>query len=128
MIRIHAPEWLNYIDSSGAHKFELRPLGQRGGFYNVEWSIGHNWTEFENDPVWLPDYDYFVSYAGGITHEACHAMQQRTNTHNLEGWRNEKHCVEAQLAVTEAINPNYRDVGWLRNSLANIQNPDYWWW
>ena len=78
LIRIHAPEWLNYIYSSGAHMFQLRPLGQWGGFYNAEWSIGHGWTQQEReDPNWLPDYDYFVAYAGGITHEACHAMQQR---------------------------------------------------
>ena len=129
LIRVHAPEWLNYIYASGAHMFEVVPPGQRGGFYNERWSIAHGWTAFENDdPVWMPDYDYIVGYAGGITHEACHAMQQRTHTHNLEGWRNEKHCVEAQIAVIQAINPRSRDLGWLRNTLANIENPEYWWW
>ena len=129
LMRIHAPEWLRYIDSSGAHMFELVPVGQRGGFYNEKWSIAHGWTEFErNDPVWLPDYDYFVGYAGGITHEACHAMQQRTHTHTLEAWRNEKECTEAQLAVIEAINPNSPDIPWLRDTIANIENPEYWWW
>ncbi len=129
LIRTHAPEWLNYIYSSGAHKFELRQPGERGGFYNAEWSISHSWTAYErDDPAWAPDFHYLVGYAGGITHEACHAMQQRTHTHMLEAWRDEKECTEAQLAVIEAIDPTYGDIGWLRDTVANIENPDYWWW
>ena len=129
LMQVHAPQWLRYIDSSGAHMFELVPPDQRGGFYNERWSIAHSWTDYErNDPEWLPNYDYFVGYAGGITHEACHAMQQRTHTHTLEAWRDEKECTEAQLAVIEAINPNSPDIGWLRDTIANIENPEYWWW
>ncbi len=128
LIRNHAPEWLTYIDSSGTHKFEARP-GQRGGFYNEEWTVAHGWYQWENDdPNWHPDYNYVVGYAGGITHEACHAMQQRTHTHTLESWRDEKECTEAQLTVIEAINPNSPDIGWLRDTIANIENPEYWWW
>ncbi len=127
LIATHAPEWLHFIDHSGTLMFETR-VDQDGGFYNQDWSIVHGWTQFENDdPNWLPDYDYFVGYAGGIVHEACHAIMQRTHT-QLPGWRNEAPCVEAQLAVIEAINPNSHDIGWLRDSIDNIRDPEYWWW
>ena len=128
LIRTHAPVWLDYIDLSGTREFRLMPLGGAGGFYNNSWTIGHQWLAYErDDPAWQPDFHYIVGYAGGITHEACHAIQQRTYSQSA-GWTNEAACVEAQLAVIEAINPNSRDVPWLRNLIANIQNPEYWWW
>ncbi len=128
LIATHAPEWLKYIDVSGTREFRLMPLGGAGGFYSRSWIIGHEWLAYErDDPAWQPDFHYIVGYAGGITHEACHAIQQRTYSQSA-GWRNEAACVEAQLAVIEAINPNSRDVPWLRNLIANIQNPEYWWW
>ena len=121
LIRVHAPEWLDYIDLSGAREFRLMPLGGAGGFYNQSWTIGHEWLDYErNDPAWLPDFHYIVGYAGGITHEACHSIKQRTYTQTA-GWTNEADCVEAQLAVIEAINPNSRDVPWLRNLVASYQ-------
>lgn len=127
LIAAHAPEWLHMIDHSGTRMFETR-VDQAGGFYNQDWSIAHGWTSAENDdPNWLPDFDYIVGYAGGITHEACHAIMQLTNT-SVPGWRNEAPCLEAQLAVIEAINPNSHDLPWLRDSIANIQNPETWWW
>ena len=98
------------------------PLGGSGGFYNQSWTIGHEWLEHErNDPAWQPDFHYIVGYAGGITHEACHAIKQRTYTQTA-GWRNEADCVEAQLAVIEAINPDSSDVGWLRASVADYHS------
>ena len=129
LIGIHAPEWLRYIDVSGVRQFRLFSAGGLGGgFFNRGWIVGHGWTQFENDdPVWAPDFEYIVGYAGGITHEACHAIQQRTYSQS-EGWTNEAACVEAQLAVIEAIDPDHKDVGWLRDLVANIQNPDRWWW
>ena len=119
LIRIHSPGWLHYIDNSGAREFRLMPLGGSGGFYNQSWTIGHEWLEHErNDPAWQPDFHYIVGYAGGITHEACHAIKQRTYTQSPD-WTNEADCEEARLAVIEAINPNSRDVPWLRASVAN---------
>ena len=121
LMRIHAPEWLNYIDISGARQFELLPADVGGGFFNQQWTIAHGYYSWQqNDPNWEPDFDYIVGYAGGITHEACHAIKQRTYTQTA-GWTNEADCVEAQLAVIEAINPNSRDVPWLRNLVASYQ-------
>ena len=121
LMRIHAPDWLNYIDISGARQFELLPADVGGGFFNQQWTIAHGYYSWQqNDPNWEPDFDYIVGYAGGITHEACHAIKQRTYTQTA-GWTNEADCVEAQLAVIEAINPNSRDVPWLRNLVASYQ-------
>ena len=119
LIGIHAPEWLHYIDNSGAREFRLMPLGGAGGFYNQSWTIGHEWLDWErNDPNWHPDHKYIVGYAGGITHEACHAIKQRTYTQTA-GWTNEADCEEARLDVIESIWPESPDVGRLRPSVAN---------
>ena len=119
LIAIHAPQWLPYIDNSGAREFRLMPLGGSGGFYNQSWTIGHEWLDWErDDPNWHPDRKYIVGYAGGITHEACHAIKQRTYTQTND-WRNEADCEEARLEVIESIWPESPDVGWLRASVAN---------
>ena len=122
----HAPEWLYYIDMSGAREFKLMPLGQWGGFYNQSWTIGHGWNEQERaDPNWRGDMNYLAGYAGGITHEACHSIKQRTYT-QTKGWRNEAPCVEAQLAVIKAVHPGSKDIGWLTNLVRDIENADWW--
>ncbi|MDE2821188.1 MAG: SH3 domain-containing protein [Chloroflexota bacterium] len=126
LIATHAPDWLHYINLSGAREFKETP--NVGGFINSQWSIWHGWLDYLNEnPSWEPDLNYIAGYAGGITHEACHAIQQRTYSQS-PGWTNEAACVEAQLAVIEAINPNSPDVPWLRDLVANIQNPEVWWW
>ncbi|MCY4069748.1 MAG: SH3 domain-containing protein [Chloroflexi bacterium] len=128
LIGIHAPEWLKYIYISGAREIQLQPPDSGGGFGNTIWAIrGGFSSDFYNDPNWAPDHHFVAGYAGFIAHEACHAIQQRTYSQS-EGWTNEAACVEAQLAVIQAINPNSRDVWWLRDLIANIQNPDRWWW
>ena len=119
LIWLHAPEWLHYIDNSGALEFRLMPLGSGGGFYNQTWIIGHEWLDWErNDPNWHPDHKYVVGYAGGITHEACHAIKQRTYT-QVNGWLNEADCEEARLDVIYSIWPESPDVGWLQSSVAD---------
>ena len=64
---------------------------------------------------------------GAIVHEACHAHQWDAGL-AVEGWRNELPCVQMQLESTEAVDPLNRQSAWLRDLIANIQNPDYWWW
>ncbi len=121
LIRIHAPEWLNYIYSSGTLQIKLAPPVGAHGFLNSTWTIS------SEERAWMLDHDFFASYAGFIAHEACHAIQQRTYSQSA-GWTNEVACVEAQAAVIEAINPNHHDIWWLRDLVANIQNPERWWW
>ena len=128
MIRRHAPEWLHYMSLSGARQFELLAADGRGGFHPWQWSIVHSLEGWmENDPNWTPNRHYLAGYAGGIMHEACHALEQRVGGH-LEVWQEEAACVEAQLAVIKAVHPRSRDIGWLTDLVRNIQNPDYWWW
>ncbi len=123
LMRIHTPEWLHYIDLSGARQFELMPPDVPGGFFNRQWSIAHGFYAWQlDDPNWAPDPDYVVGYAGGITHEACHAIQQRTYTQTID-WANELPCVEAQLAVIAAIKPDSKDVPWLSDLVGH---PDSW--
>ncbi|MCY4069746.1 MAG: SH3 domain-containing protein [Chloroflexi bacterium] len=132
LIEIHAPEWLKYIYVSGMRKIRMNDTvpvdysGSRMGFNNVGW-ITHVAFQQRHDPSWTPAAHELESMAGGLAHEACHAIQQRTYSQSA-GWTNEAACIEAQLAVIAAINPNSRDVWWLRDLIANIQNPDRWWW
>lgn len=115
LMRIHTPEWLNYIKLSGVRQFELLPPDRSGGFLNQQWSVVHSFYSWQlDDPNWAPDPDYVVGYAGGITHEACHAIQQRTYTQTID-WANELPCVEAQYDVIKTIKPNSKDVPWLRS-------------
>ncbi|MDE2777113.1 MAG: hypothetical protein OXI77_14375 [Chloroflexota bacterium] len=119
LIGLHAPKWLHYIDNSGAREFRLMPLGAAGGFYNQVWIIGLQWLDWErNDPNWHPDRKYVVGYAGFITHEACHAIKQRTYTQTND-WLNEADCEEARLDVIYSIWPESPDVGWLQASVAD---------
>lgn len=123
LIRIHTPEWLDYIRLSGVRKFELMPADVPGGFFNQQWSVAHGFYSWQqNDPNWRPNPDYVAGYAGGITHEACHAIQQRTYSQTID-WANELPCVEAQLAVIEAIKPDSKDIGWLSGLVGH---PDTW--
>ena len=123
LMRAHVPEWVDYIKLSGARQFELLPADVGGGFFNQSWVVGHGYYSWQqDDPNWEPNADYVVGYAGGITHEACHAIQQRTYT-QMVGHANELPCMEAQLAVIAGIKPDSKDVGWLSDAVGH---PDSW--
>ncbi|MCY4538646.1 MAG: SH3 domain-containing protein [Chloroflexi bacterium] len=103
LMRNHAPEWLKYLQVSGVRRIELLPGYRTAGFFNQQWLTGLGyWSEQQNDPNWTPDFNYILSYANGITHEACHAIKQRVYTQTA-GWANEVPCLEAGSAVSEAI-------------------------
>ncbi len=88
-LRIHAPAWLEYIRLSGVREWKLLPAGVGGGFFNTTWIVGHGfWGWQESDPNWQPDPDYIAAYVGGIVHEACHAIQQRTFSKRWTGRMN----------------------------------------
>ena len=80
-----------------------------------------------------PDYVHgerdTLYVAGEIVHEACHSHQWDAGTATA-GWRNEINCVQLQLQTYEALDPRdrYGIARWLRNLIANIENPAYWWW
>ena len=68
-----------------------------------------------------------ISLAGGMVHEACHVHYWEAGL-SVKGWENELPCVQMQLEVTEAVDPRDRFSPWLRDIIANIENPEYWWW
>ena len=119
LMRAHVPEWLEYIKVSGVLRFEQLQNDVGGGFWNTEWMVGHSFYSWQlDDPNWSPNSDYVAGYAGGITHEACHAIKQRTYTQTV-GWANELPCEEARYAVIKAIKPDSKDIGWLRDSVGD---------
>ena len=68
-----------------------------------------------------------IRLTGGIVHEACHIHRWEAGF-RLEGWMNELPCVQMQLEVTEVVDPRDRFSPWLRDLIANIENPENWWW
>ena len=114
LIRTHAPEWLKYIQVSGVKQFTLVPGHLTAGFWNQQWLTGLGyWSEQQTDPNWAPDINYVLNYVNGITHEACHAIKQRTYTQTA-GWANEVPCLEAGSAAVGSIRPHTRGFRWPR--------------
>ena len=114
LIRMHAPEWLTYIQLSGVREIELRPETGIAGFWNQQWLVGLGyWGDQRTNPNWVPDLDNVLEFVAVITHEACHAIQQRTYTQTA-GWANEVPCMEAASAAVDAIRPRARGFRWPR--------------
>ena len=66
--------------------------------------------------------------AGVPAHESCQAFQRIIGTAAV-GWLNKIHCVEAQLAVAESLDPIGGVRPWYRQIIANIaQDPSIRWW
>ena len=127
LLRDRAPYWYNY-SVGGLHTIKMITEGSSGIFI-------HSKTFGINPPDYIKDYSPgkvirewdVIDTVGGIVHEACHAHRWDAGLAE-EGWRNELPCVQMQLESTEAVDPSNRQSPWLRNLIANIQNPDYWWW
>ena len=117
IMRDRAMSWYAYSITGLSRIFEV-PEGSASGVYP------HNRSYQETLSEAMEDYPYV---AGGIVHEACHIHQWEDGTATT-GWRNELPCVQKQLEVTLAIDPHHYTVAWLRDLIANIRNPEYWWW
>ena len=121
LLKRHAPNWREYVVAK-LHAIKQIPKGEGSGILIdtrtfVESVYGH-----------VPPDDYaVVSMVGRMVHEACHVHQWDEGV-ATEGWRNEIRCVREQLAASEAVDPLNRQSPWLRNLIANIENPEYWWW
>ena len=127
LLEIHAPEWLNYVYSSGLRKVKMTEGGVgHGGFANRIWEFHWSYEHIDN-PGWDPTYDEILGMAGVIVHEACHSWQQRTVTY-ANGWQNELPCLEAQVASLRAIDPGHRWVDAIQRYVDNIRDPSVWWW
>ena len=111
-----APHWYQYAASSGLRRIEYTADGGFGGFADrtmTMYSSGIN-----DNPM------YFLS---AIVHETCHAAMWTAGL-AVQGWRNEAPCVQAQIDVISTIDPRDGNLWGLRHLMANIENPEYWWW
>ena len=73
----------------------------------------------ESSLVWL---------AGVFVHEACHVYRYEAGL-VPGGHSGERNCLEIQIEALEAIDPQDRYQGYLRDLLANFDNVEYqWWW
>ena len=131
LLESHAPEWLNYVYSSGLRSIKMSPRGSGSGFLSRGWHMNFSYADSNNpgdDPYWQPSYDETIGLTGVIVHEACHALQQRTITYNPVGWQNELPCVVAQRDSIAAIDPTHKWVDSMQWHIDNIQDPSTWWW
>ena len=121
LLKRHAPNWREYVVAK-LHAIKQIPKGEGSGI------LIDTRTFVESVHGHVPPDDYaVVSMVGRMVHEACHVHQWDEGV-ATEGWRNEIRCVREQLAASEAVDPLNRQSPWLRNLIANIENPEYWWW
>ena len=121
LLKRHAPHWYTYV-ISGLNAIEEIPPGQSSGIL-----IDSRVYVQSYDSAHVPtDWDV-IDLVGGMAHEACHVHRWDAGLRE-EGWRNEIQCVQEQLAATEAVDPIDRQSAWLNDLIANIENPEYWWW
>lgn len=116
-----SPEWYAYV-ISGLEKALLDPAAPR--------SAVESWSgTWRVPPDRVARYSELIAVVGSLSHEACHVHRHRSGQVS-GGLIGERACVEAQLAATLAVYPSGHDYyhNWLRNLIANIENPDYQWW
>ena len=124
LLQNRAPEWYAYA-TSGLDKIREDPEANYSGV-NPNTRI---WRMPPSRALAIPDRESsLISLAGAMVHEACHVHNWEAGLRFDEGWENELPCVQRQLEVTEAIDPHDRFSPGLRDIIANIENPEYWWW
>ena len=123
VMRDRSPDWYGYV-ISGLSKIILDPAAPR--------SAVESWSgTWRVPPDRMAQYkrDSLISVVGSLTHEACHVHRHNAGQES-GGLVGEKACVEAQLAAAVAVYPSgpnwYHN--WLRNLIANIEDPTYQWW
>lgn len=118
----HAPHWYAYA-VRGMFYIEQLPADAQGGMHPDTRAYVQEWQS--DDYMWN-DNDLYLLLSN-LVHEACH-MHMWNRELDRPHWSNELPCVESQLYVTEALDPQKRYSGWLRNLIANMHDPAYWWW
>ena len=120
-LRIKQPHWYSFA-VSGLNRVHMRPDGQVSSVNTAARDYGES---FNPDLVW-GRWDVY-DRAGGLVHEACHVhMYNRGEARS--SWQNEEPCLEVQILAGEGIAHEGFQNTYLRELLANIQNPTYWWW
>jgi len=120
-IRERSSYWYNYI-VDGLSRVKYDPSARRSavnsrtGVWRVPPSRVESWGEM-------------VYVVGSLAHEACHVHRRRAGLKS-GGLDGERDCLEKQIAAARAIYPSGREwyIDWATGLLANIEDPDYWWW
>ena len=121
ILRDRAPRWYTYA-LGGLNKVWQAPpevIGIDVGAASFAVDYG------DQPPPNARDHDVWT--ASMFVHEACHVYRYRAGL-EAGGYVGEKACTEIQLEATLAFAPHSRWNGWLREILANIDNPEWQWW
>lgn len=120
-LRVEAPHWYNYI-IRGLWGIEQVPPDAGSGIHPQTRTYVQAWAG--NEP--MDDWSFY-DFLGGMAHEACHIHMWNRGL-AVASWTNELPCIEAQVYVTEAVDPINRHSAWLRDLITNLHDPAYWWW
>ena len=123
LLKNKAPQWYAYV-TSGLNKLKEIPPGTGAGILIDTRTHRTAWN-----PADVPNERNVVTLVGEMVHEACHSHMWDEGTATT-GWRNELPCVRKQVEVIDIIDPldRFGLASGYRNTIANIENPEYWWW
>lgn len=99
------------------------PIGGNSGIYVTE-RIYRSWPNFRSNRV---GEALVIRVAGLLVHEACHVNRYVAGLEH-SGYVGEKACLIEQIEAMETVDPFDRAVWVQRNTLANIDDPEYQWW
>ncbi len=125
MLKNRAPHWYTYA-ITGLNTIRMAPSGSSAGAFVDTRIYGYGY-----DSAHVAGESDIMNMAGGIVHGACHVHRSEAGIPyhtDEEIVEEERACTQMQLEATEAVDPINRQSPWLRNLIANIENPEYWWW
>ena len=129
MLKHRAPQWYDYV------VIGLNKIVQWEGNSGVDVGTRTFYLVYSDDPpVGYTVEEHTIVTAGIIVHDACHVHRNDAGFPygtNAEIIREERACVEVQLEAVEAMDIYNKVLGekqWLRETIENIENPEYWWW
>lgn len=126
LLRRRSPSW--YLYTIGG----LDKVVQTGSYEDTFINYHTRVFYYHSDDAWsagLSRQEHRAYTASILVHEACHVHRHEAGF-AYQGWqaREEAACTGAQLEAYEAIDPGAPRAPWLRELLANIDNPEYQWW
>ncbi len=126
LLRRRSPKWYGYTISG------LDKVVQTGSYEDTYVNFHTKVFYLHYDDSWnsgVTSQEHFAYTASVLVHEACHVHRHEAGF-AYHGWqaREEGACTQVQLEAYEAIDPVAPLSPWLRELLANIENPEYQWW
>ena len=126
LLRRENPTWYDYVTSG------LVKVAQTDSYADTFVNFHSKVFYFDQDDGWPPGLtrrEHAAYIASVLVHEACHVRRYEAGF-AYHGWqtREEGACTQAQLEAYEALDPDGPRAAWLRELLANIEDPEYQWW